>query len=560
MLGITRQHGFVLGSERAPIWRRREDITFMQMSFMEAAGRLALFQDFDVTLFDNFCVCVKSSSRTEWRESRVHYDRLCEWLLEISKECLSPKESCVSIQKPKTLLEGLLASRSARKIKRLSLVASSTSSEGGAHTESARPGPSLASAPASRKVFNMGEVVTAHALTKARLDYSELQAGHQRLREERFKFFTDKVAKVKLWRDDEGVLFERLKVLTQDLMAEIADLCDARYASLCYEAMGQELVAYSDVFDLGSKVCSILDSSAHEQLCSAPAALDQGIYREKDISEGQTYFNGIYPMPNRVGFKVLFRQDNKQVGAVRVDPASVQEAVVGMARQREAQQSLTPSPTICEDIFVSQLASRAALLNDAFQEAVAGVIRRHSAVLNDSGYTGEPSAVIEGVQLKCDHSLRVSTIFCCEFTQGMGFVEVHPAPVKTVTRMRTKLTEYAPPHPSSIWPLCANIMDPVRATIVCSSPAEILQVAGWFSNHEDETSLIVCRVKNKFSANTHVTDGYRDFQMCVVFTDANGLRIIGEIQVHDKQLHDLNLRMHKMYKIKRAQSPESVSV
>jgi hypothetical protein len=127
---------------------------------------------------------------------------------------------------------------------------------------------------------------------------------------------------------------------------------------------------------------------------------------------------------------------------VRVDPASVKEAVVGMARQRETHSdSLTPSSIICEDIFVSQLASRAALLNNAFQEAVAGVIRRHSAVVNESGFTAEPSAGSEEVQLKCNLSLRVSTIFCCDFEQGVGFVEVHPAPVKTVTRMRTKLNE-----------------------------------------------------------------------------------------------------------------------
>jgi hypothetical protein len=121
-----------------------------------------------------------------------------------------------------------------------------------------------------------------------------------------------------------------------------------------------------------------------------------------------------------------------------VDSASVQEAVVGMARQREVQQS---QPTISEDIFVSQLASRAALLNDSFQEAVAGVIRRHSAELNVFGVTAEKSVVSKGVLLKSNHNLHVSTIICCDFTQGMGFVEVHPAPVKTVTRMRTKLTE-----------------------------------------------------------------------------------------------------------------------
>ncbi len=129
---------------------------------------------------------------------------------------------------------------------------------------------------------------------------------------------------------------------------------------------------------------------------------------------------------------------------MRVDPASVKEAVVSMARQRETHSDgLTPSSIICEDTFVSQLASRAALLNNAFQEAVAGVIRRHSAVVNESGITStaESSAVSEEIQLKCNHSFRVSTIFCCEFEQGVGFVEVHPAPVKTVTRMRMKLTE-----------------------------------------------------------------------------------------------------------------------
>ena len=78
---------------------------------------------------------------------------------------------------------------------------------------------------------------------------------------------------------------------------------------------------------------------------------------------------------------------------MRVDHATVQEAVVGMARQQQGHEGLMPSPTICEDIFVSQLASRAALLNEAFQKAIAGVIRRHSAVVNESGYTAEPSAV-----------------------------------------------------------------------------------------------------------------------------------------------------------------------
>ncbi len=337
-LGITRQHGFVLGSERAPIWRRREDITFMQMSFMEAAGRLALFQDFDVNLFDNFCVCVKSSSRLKSKESRLHYDSLCEWLLEVSKECLLPLDSDLSLpnEKPKNLFEGLLA---IRRLKQPSLVKSSASLEGRAHSVSGcRMHEISLDFPPSRQVLIWGDVATADSLTKARLDYSEFQTSHQRLREERFKFFRDKVAKVKLWRDDEGMLFEKLKLLMQDLMAELTDQCNLRYATLCHEAMGQELTEFSDAFDLGSKVYAVL-----EQKFSALTALNHGMHQAKEMlvlqvtlccplqsfcllfklnlcaildrSEGQFYFDGIYPKPNRVGFKDLFRQDNTQVSA-----------------------------------------------------------------------------------------------------------------------------------------------------------------------------------------------------------------------------------------------------
>ena len=70
---------------------------------------------------------------------------------------------------------------------------------------------------------------------------------------------------------------------------------------------------------------------------------------------------------------------------------------------------------------------------------------------------------------------------------------------------------------SSIWPLSANILDPVRASIVCSSPEHLLEVAKWFcpegphctldskSSPDSEcvpsagSSLLVLKVKNKFA-------------------------------------------------------------
>ena len=38
------------------------------------------------------------------------------------------------------------------------------------------------------------------------------------------------------------------------------------------------------------------------------------------------------------------------------------------------------------------------------------------------------------------------------------------------------LCRYAPPHPKAVWPLSANILDPVRASVVCSGPSQIIQV------------------------------------------------------------------------------------
>jgi hypothetical protein len=39
------------------------------------------------------------------------------------------------------------------------------------------------------------------------------------------------------------------------------------------------------------------------------------------------------------------------------------------------------------------------------------------------------------------------------------------------------MSRYAPPHPRGTWPLCANILDPVRASVVVAGgAAQILQV------------------------------------------------------------------------------------
>jgi hypothetical protein len=94
---------------------------------------------------------------------------------------------------------------------------------------------------------------------------------------------------------------------------------------------------------------------------------------------------------------------------------------------------------------------------------------------------------------------------------------------------------YAPPHPGAIWPLSANILDPVRLSLVADGPAHMLEVVKWFAGQASEaTGLPVVRMKNKFGLpREEVPDGYRDVKLFVAYTSPTGLGIIGEIQARE---------------------------
>ena len=85
----------------------------------------------------------------------------------------------------------------------------------------------------------------------------------------------------------------------------------------------------------------------------------------------------------------------------------------------------------------------------------------------------------------------------CNFRTGVSPVLANSAPIKTKQRMGEKLAEYAADGFS--WPLTACILDPVRVSLVCKGPSQMLEVIAWFTEHQSATGLRVCRVKNKFS-------------------------------------------------------------
>jgi hypothetical protein len=175
-----------------------------------------------------------------------------------------------------------------------------------------------------------------------------------------------------------------------------------------------------------------------------------------------------------------------------------------------------------------------------------------------SHHVSDESSIVEPPESTGCVTIRVRM-----FKERPDHVTVFFAPIKTQERIKEKLLKYCFPHPWSRWPLVANIRDAIRLAIACDNPSQILQIVRLFLSTQASTGLKVVRVKNKFSqGDENVRKGLNglDITLNVLFKEpASGLQIIGEIQVHDKRTHEVKSRIHKLYKIKRAHHPASIT-
>jgi len=108
------------------------------------------------------------------------------------------------------------------------------------------------------------------------------------------------------------------------------------------------------------------------------------------------------------------------------------------------------------------------------------------------------------------------------------------------------------------FPLSAQILDPVRASILCPSPRAIIKLAQWIIHNGESHGLPVVRVKNKFSGASEDYDGYRDLMLSVRYQGAGGLCILGEVQLHDTRMHKVKVKMHRLYQVKRAPAASQI--
>jgi hypothetical protein len=59
----------------------------------------------------------------------------------------------------------------------------------------------------------------------------------------RFEFFSGRVMRLQIWREDDGALFRELQGIARELMGHVGEACDLRYRALMEEPRGPELEA-----------------------------------------------------------------------------------------------------------------------------------------------------------------------------------------------------------------------------------------------------------------------------------------------------------------------------
>ncbi|EKX49440.1 hypothetical protein GUITHDRAFT_162182 [Guillardia theta CCMP2712] len=526
-LRLNKEDGFFLSHEAVPFWRMRESVVFLQRRHLEAAAQLALWRDFDINQVDALYACIVGEEQEQEQEqeqgeqekveeqqgkARKHrshqYHAFRSWLLDVSTNLLQPDYD--------EAIEHLHEHEHEQ---------DSTEEERQSHVSNT----SSFASEATMRVSNCHE---------------------------RFEYFKVKVSKIRIWKDEKCALFRKLKGSVRAYMDELAGLCHYRFEQLVREVGGAELIKLErlKIFEMGP---ATIDEEGDEERNDAEVGREVIKFRRPSdilIPDQPTFpdlrgmFEGGLTEENWLQMAAV-RQDT--VGAIR--PTSIDKAEreaesmssVYLCRRVKAS-SWIPSSTN-EDVFIHQLYRRATLLKEEFDKAVLAVIDQHCTFDGRKDFKKRARSYDK----VAGHTFSMRR---CKFEAAPGTLSVHFAAIKTINRMQAKLEKYKNIRP---WPLSACILDPVRISIVCTSPAHVLEVMKWFQEGGQSSKLRVCRVKNKFAYDKQdVQDGYRDLSLAVLFQGPRNLRIIGEIQLHDLSLYNLKTKMHRLYRVNRSAHPD----
>jgi len=324
--------------------------------------------------------------------------------------------------------------------------------------------------------------------------------------------FFKKFMEVRIWRDNSCSLFTQLKVHVQVFMNQLAGQCHQHVHDMTSEPDGHLLIRF----------------------CWTPASGEFFSEAEAPVLAPAS----IIICPTKISMVPPQRQDDFRIRAIQTSCEDLLE------RDEERENSYCLLERIQnedndslygETIYIAQLHRRALILNRAFQEKVMDGLAQTmtgitvvpkieglqepastfsilagsavlTTVLSERGLEiSQPLATVkilrrESVSQKNEAVPdRISTT---EQSSNSNLVEVDfmrngqqsqvkiiCAPIKKKARMREKLNKYVLPNPRCEWPLTAYIADPIRLSVVCNGPAQILEMVRWFVESQ------VCRAR-----------------------------------------------------------------
>mmetsp|Transcript_34925 Transcript_34925/g.78970 ORF Transcript_34925/g.78970 Transcript_34925/m.78970 type:complete len:174 (-) Transcript_34925:1068-1589(-) len=136
-----------------------------------------------------------------------------------------------------------------------------------------------------------------------------------------------------------------------------------------------------------------------------------------------------------------------------------------------------------------------------------------------------------------------------------------PAPAPHTAPASRLPSAAATSRPQAAWPLAANILDPVRLSVVCRGPRKMTQILEWLQEAKEEEELTVCRIKNSFMDMGEKMEEEEEevgvVTASMLLRGPLGMNIIGEVQLHDERLFPSFVQRRRMFRIRRAKTMEN---
>jgi len=548
-LGLTREKGYMISGQSLTLRERLfgfSNLHLMDRSNIEALARLRMMKNFDVSRVDIFIAFIANLEENEqnllvsrsqpdiFAHEEGPMDKLRSFFLDTCSQILSAHFRAhwdqQKLPRAELRIEGV-------KIDLLADGTEKASSEVGfdamntvGHMWDGRSPElsSVGSGSASSKTSSMPQLADP------------------------WMSYLKKVLTLRIWRDDNGRLYQDLQHLVQERMDACADICHFKFAQLASRGEASDLLGLHSI-PVEHAICRQDHDAVRAVRVDDESRREVRAILEQHLSSQQRSELLRNPVPG------LNPYDDPRLAIILppgyTDVTAHVERADATAPLRNVEASLEPTthyagsrrllthvndvcmvrrhPRLNEEVFVTQLHVRAQAMNWEFQDKVKTILLSRTSPGQNS-------------------KLPFSCVFSDGSVSSVIFMSAEP---KSWGRMREKLAEYE--YTAEVtWPLVGSILDPVRCGIIVQNTSHILEVLSWFQ--DPDCGLKVVKIKNRYSAKADIIDGYRDLTVNVLYKGSANLSIIGEIQLHVEDFWRLKKMMHTLYKIKRAKNPDAV--